>query len=490
MIWIILAIFAIWGIILYVAKKKGKKYGLDIYGPLLMLKTEKGKKFIDKVSRKKLWKHYGNIAIIICIIAMLFTTYLIFKSLIISFKISPAKAPSPRLIIGLPGINPVIPIGYGILALAVAIIVHELSHGIMARYGKIKVNALGLLFLVFPIGAFVEPDEEELKKASIKKRSKIFAAGPASNIILAIICIFLLSFAFAPAIKPKTDGAILTYDVYNLERWSIIDKIDGKDIENVSDVKLTVGKFYNVTLFYKGKENEKRIFYGLCVLSTFDDSPAKKNGIKKGYIIYKIDGIVADKQNFSSFMNSTKAGDEIRIYLYYNGSFINKSIILADKYDFTGEEKDKGKGFLGVEVGEINDFLINTDYFQNLMNPLKTNFLLFLSLPFTGFSPLPKEIANMYTPSYAFWILYNSLYWIFWLNFAVGTFNALPSIPLDGGYIFKDIISYSISKLNKRMRKERLEKISSSISTIISIIILLSIFSIIIIPRLRFFISS
>lgn len=488
MIWIILAIFAIWGIILYVAKKKGKKYGLDIYGPLLMLKTEKGKKLIEKISRKKLWKHYGNVSIIICIIAMLFATYLIFRSFIISFKISPPQAPSPRLMIGLPGINPIIPIGYGILALAVAIIVHEFSHGIMARYGKIKVNALGLLFLIFPIGAFVEPDEKELKKANIKKRSKIFAAGPASNIILAIICIFIISFIFAPAIKPRTDGAILTHDVYNLERWSIIDKIDGKDIESINDVKLVVGKFYNITLFYNGKETEKRIFYGLYVLNIFDGSPAEENGIKKGSIIYKIDGVIANKQNFLSFMNSTKAGDEVKIYLYYNGRFINKSIILANKYNFTGEEK--GKGFLGVEVGEINDFLINTDYFQNLMNPLKTNFFLFLSLPFTGFSPLPKEIANMYTPSHTFWILYNSLYWIFWLNFAVGTFNALPSIPLDGGYIFKDIISYSIPKLNKRIRKERIEKISSSISTIISIIILLSIFSIIIIPRLRFFISS
>ncbi|MCD6331405.1 MAG: site-2 protease family protein, partial [Thermoplasmata archaeon] len=163
-------------------------------------KTEKGKRFIDSVAKKKLWKFYGNISIFICIVAMIFTTAIIIWNLIIAFKIPPQRAPSPRLILGIPGINPVIPIGYGILALAIAIVVHEISHGILARYGKIKVKSLGLLFLIVPIGAFVEPDEEQIKKTARKIRSRIFSAGPASNIVLAIVCILILSFILAPSI--------------------------------------------------------------------------------------------------------------------------------------------------------------------------------------------------------------------------------------------------------------------------------------------------
>jgi membrane-associated protease RseP (regulator of RpoE activity) len=37
-----------------------------------------------------------------------------------------------------------------------------------------------------------------------------------------------------------------------------------------------------------------------------------------------------------------------------------------------------------------------------------------------------------------FWFVVQLLFWCGWFNFVVGTFNALPLIPLDGGYIFKE----------------------------------------------------
>ena len=85
-------------------------------------------------------------------------------------------------------------------------------------------------------------------------------------------------------------------------------------------------------------------------------------------------------------------------------------------------------------------------------------------------------------------MMYSLIYWIFWLNFAVGTFNALPSLPLDGGYIFRDGISYIISKFGVKKR-EKMEKISSYITNAVSVAIFLCIFSIILVPRLRLLIS-
>ena len=47
------------------------------------------------------------------------------------------------------------------------------------------------------------------------------------------------------------------------------------------------------------------------------------------------------------------------------------------------------------------------------------------------------------------WILFSIqdlLFWIFFLNFAVGIINLLPARPLDGGLIFEELLSYRLSK--------------------------------------------
>ena len=490
MIWFIVAIFAVWVILLYIVKKKGGKYGMDIAGPLLMWKTERGKKFIDKIAKKDIWKKYGNAAILISVAAMIFTTLLIMWNVVIAFKIPPRAAPSPRLILGIPGINPIIPIGYGVIALAIAIIVHEFSHGILARYGRIKINSLGLLFLILPIGAFVEPDEEELKKVRRIKRSRVFAAGPASNIILAVTCLLFLALIFAPLITPKTNGVIVTYNAYGIERWNVITEINGEKIDNKNEFldivkNLEAGEFYNISIWDGKEEIKKEIFYGIYVLSVVENSPAEEK-LQEGSIIYSIDGNkVKSNEDFMKIMNSTYAGEEIFIEYYYNNSIFNATIILADKYDFLGI--DKGKGFLGIEAFGLEDITLDVDYFSKVYNPFKGNFLYYLALPFRGLSPMPEKLQEIYSPSSLFWAIYNLIYWIFWLNFAVGTFNALPALPLDGGYIFKDGISYVVSKF--KIKKDRVEKISSLIVNVLSIFIILSIFSIILIPRLRAILS-
>ena len=50
---------------------------------------------------------------------------------------------------------------------------------------------------------------------------------------------------------------------------------------------------------------------------------------------------------------------------------------------------------------------------------------------------------QFYTP--LLWILMplnELLFWIYFLNFAVGTFNLLPMKPLDGGHLFENLLSY------------------------------------------------
>ncbi len=69
-----------------------------------------------------------------------------------------------------------------------------------------------------------------------------------------------------------------------------------------------------------------------------------------------------------------------------------------------------------------------------------------------GFMGIHAQVHNVisddydnqfYTPLlWALMPLNELLFWIFFLNFAVGTFNLLPMKPLDGGHLFENILSY------------------------------------------------
>lgn len=79
-----------------------------------------------------------------------------------------------------PGIT--LPLAEGLVAMAIVVAVHELAHGVLARIERIPVSSSGLLLFGFlPIGAFVEPDEGKLKKASAWKKRRVLIAGSTSN---------------------------------------------------------------------------------------------------------------------------------------------------------------------------------------------------------------------------------------------------------------------------------------------------------------------
>ncbi len=512
---ILLILLFLWAFVLYVVKNRGNE-SFSMWGPIVMWKTEKGKKFIGRIAKKeKFWRAYADFGIILSLVAMFATFILILWNVRFAFNIPPESAPSPQMLIGLPGINPVIPVGYGILALAIAIIIHEFSHGILAMVGKIKVEALGLIFLIVPIGAFVEPDEEELEKVNKRKRSRVFAAGPTSNMILALICALVFSSVMMGTLSPEVDGVMVTgevsnspFDIAGIKSWSAITSFDGKEIRNMGDFEhimedVKPGIFYNVTIFYDGKFFNASVFGGLAVAGIMDEYPASEAGMENGDVLYKINGTeITDSSTFLHEMNLTRSGKEIEVeyYRFENGTFVNYSsyVLLGDKYEYyekynPQENKDeyKGKGFLGLSTLPMGINPRPIDYYtQKLAHPLssKESFFLYIALPFAGLSPFPPQFTTMFStavPSSIFWPLANIFYWLFWLNFAIGTFNVLPAIPLDGGYIFKDGIGFITKKIRKKWKEEKVEKVSSATTTIFSVIVLLAIIAMLVVPRLR-----
>ena len=139
----------------------------------------------------------------------------------------------------MPGSSIYIPFFYGLLALATVLIVHEFSHGIQAVGENIPIKSIGLLLFIILPGAFVEPDEDELKKAKRSSRLRVYAAGSIANISLAIIALLLVSL-FSAAIPTyfAEDGIAIDRIVENspsdgiLKEGMILEAVDDNEIND------------------------------------------------------------------------------------------------------------------------------------------------------------------------------------------------------------------------------------------------------------------
>ncbi|MGM0405547.1 MAG: site-2 protease family protein [Thermoplasmatota archaeon] len=484
-------------------------FGLELSGPFLMWKTQKGRKFIDETAhkRKNFWKNYGTLGIIVVSICMVIIMILVIWSAILASQIPAEQAPSPEMVLGIPGVNPLIPIWYGIAGLAIAIIVHEFSHGILARVADIDIKSLGLAFLVVPIGAFVEPDEYEMEKLPKIKRSRIYSVGPTTNVLLALVVILIFSTLFMGSISAKQDGVIINNiskgsPLYNIdvEGGEEIVDIGGIDIRNIDDLRTIdaePARDVEVTIFDGTDERIHSVKSGLVVTGVGEDYPAHEAGLEVGDILISIgETEIRNHEDFFDYMDDAEADRtyDITYYREDEGN-LTSEMTLVDKFEAYSElfpsensEEFKGKGYAGISVNYLGISVWNVDFLPNfLSSPFAgadnlgdyiQSGLTYISLPFLQLSPVPENIANLYQvsgplsilPSSGFWIISNLLYWVFWLNLMVGLFNALPAVPLDGGYIFKDGLRAFADIL--KMKEKNKQKFTSGISYTIAFLIL------------------
>lgn len=219
------------------------KLKIDINGPLLMRRTKRLRCFIDSIAQKspRFWKISMNIGIPVAVFFMAYTLYAIILASTMIFQ-------APQVTPVLPGVdypgNPIyVPLGYGLIALATVIVVHEFAHGILARAEGVKIKSIGVLILAVIPGAFVEPDEEGVKKSSRLSKIRIYAAGSISNLALggiALAIFYVLSIFFIPAAF-YSDGIMVTSVVPKspsdgvLKEGMVIYSINGQEIRNLTD---------------------------------------------------------------------------------------------------------------------------------------------------------------------------------------------------------------------------------------------------------------
>lgn len=135
-----------------------------------------------------------------------------------------------------------LPLVEGLLALFIVIVVHEFSHGMVSKVYNIPIKSSG--FVMFgPIpGAFVEPEEEKLEKASDKVKLSILGAGPFSNVVLFTL-LFLVALGGAWFISDAYQAGGLTVNDFTeepipgLNSGDTIISFDGEEIGLLSDLQ-------------------------------------------------------------------------------------------------------------------------------------------------------------------------------------------------------------------------------------------------------------
>lgn len=399
-------------------------------------------------------------------------------------------------VFAIPGLNPILPFWYGLLALIIALVCHEMAHGLQSRANGVGVKHTGLLYGVVPLGAFVEPDEEDVEKASRRARLDIYTAGITTNFVLAAVAFLIFSGAMLGSISsPYGDNAAVYNEVADSPAYEagltagvIITEVGGEAFSYTSDYytgslpySWKPGDEVTVTYITEGGGTHTTSFrWGVFVSKTVDGSPASgilENSVISTFIYKGETYYFYTAQGFSEFMQHTHGGDTVTVnYLkeQQDGSYtyMTRDIVL---------DSNGSIGYFGMYTSTSGMTLITPDILlKTASDPLygaegitgvARGLISYLVNPFSGFDPVPESVEWWYGDHFTgFWELCRALYWIFWLNLMLGITNALPALPFDGGLAFQGWVDRLYEKRGVTDKDERAEKageVTRNVSTLV-----------------------
>ena len=425
-LFIVIALVAIYAVAAYyIHSRKIWADHIIFYGPIMAIKTNRVRFFDKFTALRTFFRVYGTIGVIAVILVSIFITVMLFLSVryTLMLKPEPTGIYEPQNILLLPGINDYVPSTFAVwLAFIITIVVHEFGHAILCRVEDIKVKGMGVLIAVIPIGFFVEPDDAELEQKKGMPKVRMFGAGITNNLVVGFSCFVLLILMFGlvvPATQPAIHG------------------------------------------IYKGY-------------------PADNASVPQGSVVTAINGEpVASRADVSAILNSTKPGDTVTLTTAKDGTATDYQLTLAA---WPAEySSNQTSGFMGVQYydGTAVKSAVGT-----MVSPV--GFLQFLIVPFaSGDGSQYLRILAFDTPdsSYyqapfaGFWDVIHLLFWCAWININVGIFNAIPMVPLDGGYIFKEGV-------DRLLDRRGLIKYSGYIVGAVSYVMIVALISLIMLPYL------
>ena len=228
---------------------KAERFGVSGLPFYIIYRTTRLNRLIERISNSKpaVWRTFWNIGIVTVVGAMVFIFYQLASNLLNLF-FQTQQAVSVQPIIPVPGLGVSFEtFPYIVLALSVVVVTHEASHGIASLADHVPLKSTGAFFGHVLMGGFVEPDEEKLMHARNTTKLRVFAAGSFTNVVLGVLCIFLL-FNFSATIAPfytvattgVTIGSIpsnLPAHSSGLQAGDIVTSINGTKITDINDLR-------------------------------------------------------------------------------------------------------------------------------------------------------------------------------------------------------------------------------------------------------------
>jgi membrane-associated protease RseP (regulator of RpoE activity) len=360
-------------------KLEAKQPRIEFNFPMLILRTKLFSPVFDKLGSFRASRFISLIALFLVPFVAGIALYFIVNSLI-GVLSNPGvgqviRELGPGSILLLPGINPMLPIVYGWVAIVCAIAIHEGAHGIIARNVGLNVKSSGLLFfLIIPIGAFVDVDEEQIKKAKPRASLKVMSAGVGGNIAVAAVCL-LGVLVLVGGLTPVIDGVYIN----------------------------------NIT----------------------EGMPAQTAGLLPKDVLVSIDNVkINSTVDLRGLLDNKTSGDIMQVTVARGEKWVNQ---FSTTVNLTVSENRTIMGIMTSDLmteGRLNNY-------QTFSLDRLSMYLVPPTLA-SGLTPFSDSLAPFYThwmgPQWQ--IIANCLFWLWFVNFNLAIFNALPIYPLDGGRIF------------------------------------------------------
>jgi membrane-associated protease RseP (regulator of RpoE activity) len=405
------------------------------FGPIMGIKTDRVGFFDWFRKFKTALRAYATLGVVMVVVVSAFMTF----AMVLTVSQNLVQTPDPtgiydpRNILAIPGINEAIPITAAVvIGLLLTMIIHEFGHAILARVEDMRVRSMGLLIAVIPIGAFVEPDEEDVEAAKGMPKIRMLGAGITNNIVVGLVCfglMFLLVGMATPLSTPLVQGV-------------------------------------------------------------YQDYPAAEAGLPGYSVITSINGVpVTSQEEIATVMGGTQPGDTVALTAEKDGAKSTYTLTLDEWPEELAD--DRSSGFMGVyyysaptvkeNLGRIADLGLLAPLYLTiapidafiLSNSLQLGILL---------TDTPEQIA-WEEPFPFFWGTVHLFFWTGWFNLLVGMFNAIPIVPLDGGYMMKEGVERFFERLGWSRYAQR---VVASISGFVMLMLILLITMPIIVAAVRF----
>jgi membrane-associated protease RseP (regulator of RpoE activity) len=433
---ILLLLVAAYLLIAYYIRERGLfKDHVMFFGPILAIKTERVGFFDWFQKFRRPLRVYATLGVLMVVVVSAFMTLALLLAVpqYLVHTPEPTGIYDPRNLLAIPGVNQAIPITAAVvLGLLLTIVIHEFGHAILARVEDMRVKSMGLLIAVVPIGAFVEPEEEDVEAAKGMTKIRMFGAGITNNIVIGLACfvvMFLLIGMATPLPTPLVQGV-------------------------------------------------------------YQDYPAAEAGLPGYSVITSINGVpVTSQEEVSAIMDGTLPGETVTLTAEKDGVESTYTLTLDEWPKELGGDRDTG--FMGVyyysapavkeHIGNIADLGLLAPLYLTIApidafiqgNSLQLGVLL---------SDTPEQIA-WEEPFPLFWGTVHLLFWTGWFNLLVGMFNAIPIVPLDGGYMMKEGVERFFER---RGWSQYAQRVVASISGFVTVMLILLITMPMIVAALRY----